>query len=651
MSLSSSLTRFGELAITHLDVTGFERLPLQQKLFIHHMAEAGLHGRDIIFDQGAAVNLTVKRVLEQVMQYDSEKQSAVWELISCYAHHFWAHCGIYNSYDFQLLAVPFTAEHFDYVLKELSVSQQDSLAEDIALCKRVFFEPDFVRPMSNLQVSGRDIVAESGNNFYKSESSEQLTTDEVEAFRATYPKNERQPMYGFSSQLEKMSSGEIVEHRASTEGLYGAALVRVVESLEKALLYVEDDDQRVSVETLVHVYKTGEPEDFDVHCLAWIEDTAGQVYFNQGFIEDYDDPMGIACTFQSIVAFKDPLSSSRPQKIIENVDYFEANMPFDDAFKKEKPVGLSASSVKVASMAGRTSPVLPLGICLPNSEWIREQIGSKSVSLHNVAMSRSDADSGLNAALFLPDMLENVAKYGALSNDLHTDLHEITGHGSGQMVGNVTNDDLKQFYSVIEEARADLVGLFYISDPALSNFGIIDSDVDVMVLAKIQYTTYLTNGLWGQLRRVKVGSDLAQQHMRNRQLICQWVSYINDEQDKKAFEIVSHEDQLFVKIKDVYACRQIFAQLLTEIQRVKSEGDFQAAQKWVESYGTKVDLDLHKETIARLADLNLASYLGFVTPRYVLECDDNGIAMDVVVMQPDSFLSDQLSLSQQYSHL
>jgi hypothetical protein len=447
-------------------------------------------------------------------------------------------------------------------------------------------------------------------------------------------------------ELSSDNNEYIIEEIISENGLYSEYVTRINKELRLALQYTENKEQHKSIETLINFYENGSAESFDEHSLSWVEDKESEIFFINGLIESYDDPKGVACTFESIVAFKNPEQTEKVNRIIENIQWFENNMPVDARFKKDKANGLSASSVTVAGMAGATSPSLPLGICLPNSDWIRAQYGSKSVNLLNVHNARGDSEKDLKAEFFLNIYLDSITKYGSTSGSLHTDLHEVAGHGSCQTMEGVSNDDLDIYYAVIEEARADLVGLYFINQPELIEFGILDDDVDLKEFGLAQYVSYITNGSMLQLRRVELGANLAQPHLRNRQLISNWM--LEQAQESKCVERVTIDSKSFITINDFDKCRELFGELLAKIQDIKSTGDFNTAKLMVETYATKVDYDLHEQVINRVDKINPPSTYGFTTPIYEAVIE-NGEVVDYTLHQKESFAEDQIYLSKHFS--
>ena len=633
----SQVDRFENLEVLKLNVEGFDKLPLDKKALVYYLSEAGLWGRNVFYQQNYKHNLIVKQTLEILYKYLSTQSSESEELskLENYLKKFWFHVGIYDCFSNKRLEVDFTREEFEKLVGE---SQLVFNPEDYQTVLSVLFDSTFTKEYKNIQQAGVDVVAQSGGNFYDG-----LTSEEVDEFRSkTYPEMEDSPQFGFNSVLVKQEDGSVQEQLIFNEGLYGDYTQKITENLEKALRYVENDAQKSSIESLISFYQTGKAEDFDRHSLEWVKDQESEIFFINGLIESYDDPKGIGCTFESIVAFKNPEQTAEVNKIIENIQFFEDNMPVDSRFKKKEAAGLSASSVTVSSMAGATSPTLPLGICLPNSDWIRAKHGSKSVNLSNVAGAKENVE--LREEFIHPQYLESVKLYSAASNSKHTDLHEVAGHGSCQTLEGVSNEDLDIYYAVIEESRADLVGLYFMPMPEMQTLGVINSNYELKEYALGQYVSYLTNGVILNLRRVELGKDLAQPHLRNRQLISTWLL---DHATNKEMELIQKDGKHFIKVNDLYGCQQLLGQLLGEIQRIKSEGDYKAAKAIVEKYGTKVNQEIHKETLERVERLNIASLTGFLTPIFDLQ-QENGVLVDVKMRSHDTFIEDQLYLSENY---
>lgn len=591
--------RFGDIAVTQLNTEGFEKLNDKQKNLAYYLGQAGLWGRFISLDQGCEHNVNMFKTLIALRKLVSEG-SEVYSQVHNSLLMMFAHNGVYHST---------TGEKLELPLNQNSLTAFKVEAPELVQYLEDMWFSGAIRQWRTVQKDGVDVVAESGGNFYKG-----LTTDDVKEWRKkNYPQMQGNevPPFGFNERLYKDAEGNIVREVISVNGLYGEYVRKIVENLESALEFAENEKQLKSLQTLIDFYYSGDAKDFDKHCVAWVEDKDSSIYYINGLIESYDDPLGIGCGFESIVAFKNPIQTAKVEKIIEHIQWFENNMPFDDKFKKEKAVGLSASSVSVISMAGETSPTLPLGINLPNSDWIRGKHGSKSVNLENSASSRSSFEGGLRQAMYLPKYHALMEKNLNLTNGLHTDLHEIAGHGSGKVLDGVNTDVLGEFYSIIEECRADLVALYFMSDEKLQDFGIYDKSVNVPEAAMAQYVAYLSNGAFGQLRRIQSGDELTQAHFRNRQLIALWVL---EHADKSKVSLVEKDGNVFVEVNDIGHVKDLFGQLLYKIQAIKSTGDFEQARNLVMTYGTKINKEYQKQIHQRVSMLGMPNTVCFMTP-------------------------------------
>lgn len=625
---SSKIERVGDIAISKLATEGFDELTERQKNLIFHLGQAGLHGRAIALEQGSKHNIElISSMIDLSKAIPSEHGDAKSIHDALFA--LFAHSGLYHSTSGQRLDLGLTRD---------AVKRVASLAPAaVGSVERILFV-ESIPEFRTVQTDGVDVVAQSGGNFYDG-----LTASEVLAHRASVDVSvfgDKVPPFGFNQRLSKDGDGMVVAESVHVGGLYSEHVSGIVKHLELALNYVENDKQGESISTLMEFYKSGRAEDFDKHCVAWVADQDSSVYFINGLIESYEDPLGVGCTFESVVAFKNPAKTAKVNRIIDNIQWFEDQLPIEERFKKKKAQGLSASSITVVSMAGDASPSLPLGVNLPNSDWIRREHGSKSVNLENVASSRSGSEQQLREALYLPEYHEILEKWLSGANSLHTDLHEIAGHGSGQLAEGVSTDVLGAYYSTLEEARADLVALYFMADPALKDFGVVDQDVDVAQAAKAQYIGYITGGAFGQLRRVALGNDLTQAHFRNRQLIARWVL---EHADSSKLAMVEKQGQVYIELNDVDHVRGLFGRLLAHVQAIKSTADVEGCKALVMEYGTKVDQGLHKATLARIENLDLPKVQGFVTP--VLEqTSESG----VVLSQPRDFLSQQIAFHEHY---
>lgn len=619
--------RFNDIAILQLNIDGFEKLSEKQKKLSFFLSVAGLWGRMISLEQGSEHN---KPLIDSLIELHEklEAHHPLHKQVHDTLFLLFTHNGIYHSTSGEKLTLPLQHE----TLQSYSHSEPE-LIEKI---QNIWFSTN-IPQFRTVQTDGIDVIKSSGGNFYKN-----LTLEEVNNFRKkNYPTidSDEVPPFGFNERLVKNQDGSIRQENINQYGLYGQYVSQIIYNLNQALQFTENEKQHKSISTLIDFYKTGDAKDFDTHCVAWTQDKDSDIYFINGLIESYEDPLGIACTFESIVAFKNPIQTAKVNKIIQNIQWFEENLPFDKKFKKDKAIGLSASSVSVISMAGETSPSLPLGINLPNSDWIRKKHGSKSVNLSNVASSRSSYETQLREALYLSKYHTVLEKYSILTNDLHTDLHEIAGHGSGKTLDGVNTDNLGAYYSTIEEARADLVALYFISDNNIKNFGIYDQEVNVQDAALAQYVSYLTNGAIAQLRRVKLGNELTQAHFRNRQLISNWIL---THSDKNKVCMIKDNNSTYIEINDVEYLREMFGKLLSEVQMIKSTGNFEQAKDLVMTYGTKVNQDIHKELLERLEILDMPKTIAFITP-ILTEIDDT-----IVVQQSTNFFEQQMQLHKNF---
>lgn len=622
--------RFNDIVILQLDTEGFDNLSEKQKKLALYLSNAGLWGRFISVVQGSEHNIPLFNSL--IGLYESvDTTSVLHKQIHDTLFTLFAHNGLYHSTSGEKLSLPLEESALETI-----ATTHTQLYETV---KAIVFSQQ-VPQFRTVQKDGVDVIKESGGNFYKN-----LTTQEVLDFRkANYPvvEGDEIPPFGFNERMVKNEEGIISREIISSTGLYAPYVNQIIHNLTLALEFTENEKQHASIATLIDFYKTGDAFDFDKHCVAWTQDKDSDIYFINGLIESYEDPLGIGCTFESVVAFKNPLQTAKVNKIIDNIQWFENQLPFDKKFKKDKAVGLSASSINVISMAGETAPSLPLGVNLPNSDWIRKKHGSKSVNLANVASSRSSYEVQLREALFLPKYHNVLEKYANMTNSLHTDLHEIAGHGSGKILEGVNSDILGAYYSTIEEARADLVALYYIAEPKLKDFGVYDSDVNVEEAALAQYVSYLTNGAFGQLRRVDLGNDLTQAHFRNRQLISQWILQNSDNSKVK---MVQDNGLNYVEVTDVSYVKNMLGQLLEKVQTIKSTGDLDGARDLVMTYGTKVNQELHAQLLERIKKLDMPKVVGFVTP--VLTKKDN----TVVLEQVTDFFAQQMSLHKEFGQI
>ena len=641
--------RFADIQMLRYEVKGFDALTLDQKKLVYYLQEAALHGRDILFDQNGRHNLVIRKMLETVYtDYQGDKTTEEWSAFVTYTKRVWFSNGIHHHYSADKFAPGFTPEFFKQALltvdaAKLPLAEGQSVDE---LCAEVFpaiFEPT-VMPKRVNQADGEDLVLTSASNYYDG-----VTQAEAEAFYNNLkdPKDETPVMYGMNSRLVK-ENGKVVEKVWHTEGLYGEALTKVVYWLEKALTVAENDEQRGVIEKLIKYYRSGSLEDFDDYCIAWVNDLDSHIDFVNGFTESYGDPLGMKASWESIVNFKDVEATKRTQLISDNAQWFETNSPVDNRFKKETVKGVSAKVITAAILAGDLYPSTAIGINLPNSNWIRSVHGSKSVTIGNLteAYNMAAMGGGFNEEFVYSDEERRlIEQYDALTGDLHTDLHECLGHGSGKLLPGVDPDALKAHGSTIEEARADLFALYYLADPKMVELGLVPN----AEAYKAEYYGQMMNGLMTQLVRIEPGAIVEEAHMRDRQLIARW-AYEHGKADN-VVELVKRDDKTYVKINDYEKLRDLFGQLLAEIQRIKSEGDYEAGRQLVETYAVQVDQELHQEILARYESLHLAPYKGFINPVYTAVTDAEGNITDVTISYDESYDEQMLRYSTDYATL
>jgi len=639
--------RFADIEILRYPVPGFNSLSLQQKELIYYLSQAALEGRDILWDQHNRYNLTIRRVCEGVYEnYMGNKSSDDWKQFETYLKQIWMANGIHHHYSEDKIMPQFTQDYFVTVVKSVDPGRmpfRDGMAADETLNEilPVMFDPA-VMPKRMSQTPGSDIVATSAVNFY-----EGVTQQEVEAFYNAMkdPANETPLSYGLNSKVT-MVDGQMTEQVWKLGGMYDKAIERIIGWLEKAAAVAENDHQKEVITLLIDYYRSGDLQKFDDYSVKWVTDTHSRVDFINGFIETYTDPLGLKATWEAMVNFKSEEASKRTQIISDNAQWFEDHSPIDDRFKKEEVKGVSAKVITAAILGGDTYPATPIGINLPNADWIRRDHGSKSVTIDNItyAYTKAAEGNGFNEEFMWSDRERELAKqYGSLTDNLHTDLHECLGHGSGKLLAGVSSDVLQAYGSPLEETRADLFALYYLADPKLVELGLLpDSEA-----YKAEYYSYIMNGAMTQLTRIQPGKDIEQAHMRNRALISRWV--IEKGKDEKVVELTQLEGKTYVVVNDYVKLRTLFGQLLAEVQRIKSEGDFEAGKQLVESYGVKVDPTLHEEVLTRYEALNLAPYKGFVNPVYKLVTDDEGKVTDVTLSYDENYVDQQLRYSRQYS--
>lgn len=658
--------RFADIQMLRYELKGFENLSLTQKIYIYCLSKATLLGRDITFDQQGKYNLRIRKTLEAVyLYYEGNRESEDFKAFEVYLKRVWFASGIHHHYGCEKFVPGFSEESFYEMVgavadEYLPLSKGQSKEDLLGILVPVIFNPE-VMPKRVNQTDGEDLVQTSACNFY-----ENVSQAEVERFYARMKEdgNEQAPSYGLNSKLTKRN-GELVELKWTEDGLYGAAIKEIVSWLLRAQKYAENEEQKHLIDLLVKYYRTGDLKDFDRYSIAWVQQHEGMIDFINGFIEVYGDPLGLKGTWEGIVEYKDLEATKRTQTISQNAQWFEDHSPVDPRFRKPEVKGVTANVICAAMLGGEEYPASAIGINLPNANWIRQEYGSKSVTIGNLTEAYNKAAQGngfRDEFVIDEDTISLMNQYEDITDDLHTDLHECLGHGSGQLLPGTDPDALKAYGSTIEEARADLFGLYYVADHKLVELGLTPNDEAY----KAQYYGYLMNGLLTQTIRIKEGDKIEEAHMRNRALIAWWVM----EHAEGAVELVkmdmnyaSAEDALkdsegniittktYVKINDYAKLRHLFGELLAEIQRIKSEGDFEAARLLVEKYAVNIDPELHREILARYKKLNLAPYKGFINPKMTLEMDEEGEITDVVLDYEESYVDQMLRYSDEYGTL
>lgn len=644
-----TVEQFADLQILRYRVPGFEDLSLKQKELVYYLTEAALQGRDILFDQNGKYNLTIRRMLEAVYTgYKGDKNTPDFKAMEVYLKRVWFSNGIHHHYGSEKFVPGFTPEFFRQAVQSVDAATLP-LAEGQTveqLCEEVFpviFDPT-VMPKRVNQAAGEDLVLTSACNYYDG-----VTQQEAEDFYNALknPQDETPVSYGLNSRLVK-EDGKIQEKVWKVGGLYGQALEKIVYWLKKAEGVAETPEQKAVIAKLMEFYEIGDLKTFDEYAILWVKDLNSRIDFVNGFTESYGDPLGMKASWESLVNFKDLEATQRTELISGNAQWFEDHSPVDGQFKKEKVKGVSAKVITAAILAGDLYPATAIGINLPNANWIRSHHGSKSVTIGNItdAYNKAAHGNGFNEEFVYSDAeLQLIDKYADVTDELHTDLHECLGHGSGKLLPGVAPDALKAYGSTIEEARADLFGLYYVADPKLVELGLTPS-ADAY---KAQYYTYLMNGLMTQLVRIEPGNNVEEAHMRNRQLIARWV--YEKGAAEKVVELVKKDGKTYVVINDYEKVRDLFGRLLAEIQRIKSTGDYAGAHDLVEAYAVKVDPALHAEVLERYKKLNLAPYKGFVNPKYEVVTDADGTITDVTVTYDEGYAEQMLRYSKDYSTL
>lgn len=630
---------FADVQIIRYKVDGFDELSLKQKTFIYYLNEAALWGRDILFDQNGRYNLEIRRMLEDFYQnYKGDREDKNFKGVEEYLKRVWFSNGIHHHYGSDKFVPKFERQWF---------VEQTKCSEEIA---EVIFNPEVMAKKISL-AEGVDLLLASACNYYQG-----VTQEEAEAFYAQMKAKGDQAkpvMYGMNSTLVKGKDGKIYEDVWKVGGKYGKAISKIVENLKLARPFAEDAKQQQVIDLLISFYETGDLKTFDEYSIAWVENTEPNVDFVNGFIESYGDPLGMKASWESIVNFKDIEATKRAEQLSINAQWFEDNSPVAKEFKKEKVKGVSAKVISASILGGDLFPSTAIGINLPNSNWVRAEHGSKSVTIANLTEAYAQASNGsgmLEEFAYGKEEIEIIKKYGQFTDDLHTDLHECLGHGSGKLLPGVDPEALKAYGSTIEEARADLFALYYLADAKLVELGLLP-DAEAY---KASYISQMQNGLLTQVVRIKLGDQIEESHMRDRALIARWAFEKGKgagKDGKDVIEMVKREGETFVKINDYEMLRNLFGQLLAEIQRIKSTGDYNAARDLVENYAVKIDPELHKEILDRYQKLNIAPYKGFVNPVYTAVKDSKGNITDVKVSYEEGYSEQMLRYSKDYSPL
>ena len=635
--------RFDDIKVIRYEVPGFNELPLEDKVLIYYLAEAAKCGRDILFDQNFKYNLAVRRTLEQIYTASEVREGAQFAAFEKYLKKVWFANGIHHHYSNDKFTPEFSEVWFREQLASY-INDENRHIEDDLLCKIIFDKELYASRLN--QTAGVDVITSSANNYY-----EGVTQAEVEAFYAKMiaaDEGNPEPIsYGLNSKLMRNEKGEIVENVWKIGGMYSQAIERIVFWLEKAA-GVANPTQREILQALIKYYNTGDLKDFDAYNILWVKDTESNVDVVNGFIEDYGDPLGRKASWESVVNFRDEEACHRTEIMAANAQWFEDNAPINPAYRKEEVKGVSAKVITVAMLGGDCYPATAIGINLPNADWIRKEYGSKSVTIDNITYAYDKAALGngfMEEFVLREEDRERMKQWGKYSDDLHTDLHECLGHGSGQLAPGTKGNELRTYSSTLEEARADLFALYYLGDPKLIEIGLI-STLDV---AWAQYSKYIMNGMQTQLSRIEPGKSVEESHMRNRKLIAEWC--YEKGKAENVIEIVKKDGKSYVVVNDFERLRELFGELLCEVQRIKSEGDYEACKELIESYAVQVDPEFHAEVIARNKALNIEPYGGFVNPEYELVTDAEGNTVDVKISYPANYVEQHLDYSTNYSFL
>ena len=646
------LEQFADLKIMRYQVPGFDELTLQQKELVYYLSQAALAGRDILFDQNYKYNLAIRRTLENIAEnYKGNRESDEFKKFMVYTKRVWFSNGIHHHYSKDKFFPEITPAYFESLMRETTggsfpLREGQDLESFIAEIVPVIFNPN-IAPKAVSQEAGKDLLLNSACNFY-----EGVTEQEAELFyknlkdQAVKAGADTLVSFGLNSKLVKRN-GVVAEEVYKLGGLYSQAIEQVVYWLKKAAGVAENSHQKAVIEALVKYYETGDLSTWDEYNVLWVQDLDSHIDFVNGFIENYGDPMGLKATWESVVNFKDIKATQRAETISANAQWFEDHSPVDAQFKKPEVKGVSAKVITAAQLGGDCYPSTPIGINLPNADWIRKEHGSKSVTIENITYAYDQAAIGngmIEEFAASPEEIELAKNFGSLASNLHTDLHECLGHGSGQLLPGTRGDELKNYGSPLEEARADLFALYYIADPKMMELGLYDN----RGVYKAEYNSYIRNGMLTQLTRIEPGKTIEQAHMRCRQLIAAWSYDLG--KDKNVIEKFERDGKTYVKVNDYEALRELFGKMLSEIQRIKSEGDYTAGRDLIEKYAVQVDQKLHSEILARFSKLNLAPYGGFINPVFV-PVTQNGKIVDVKVEYPDDYTGQMMDYSKNHSFL
>lgn len=644
------MEKFADIQILNYEVPKFEELTLKQKELVYYLSEAALHGRDILFDQNCKHNLSIRRMLESIyLNYKGDRTNEEFINLVTYLKRIWFSSGIHHHYGCEKFEPGFSESYLKSVINSipLNLLPLEGYSSEKEWCEKIFpiiFNPGILYKRVN-QTEGEDLIQTSACNYY----SEDLTQEEVESFyEKMKDKDDNSPIsYGLNSRLTK-ENGIIKEQTWKIGGMYSPAIEKIVFWLEKASKVAENDKQKAVIDKLISFYKTGNLKEYDEYSILWVEDLNSDIDFVNGFTETYGDPLGMKASWESLVNFKNKEATKRTEIISNNAQWFEDNSPTDKQYKKENVKGVSAKVITAAILAGDLYPATAIGINLPNSNWIRAEHGSKSVTIENITDAYHKASKGngfYDEFVIDEETRELLNKYGEITSNLHTDLHECLGHGSGRLLEGIDPDALKAYGATIEEARADLFGLYYMADRKLVELGLLPNTEAY----KAEYYSFLMNGLMTQLTRIDLGKDIEESHMRNRQLISKWV--YEKGRDEGVVEIVTNNNKKFVKVNDYEKLRLLFGELLREIQRIKSTGDIESSKNLVEKYAVKIDLDLHKEILDRYKALNLSPYKGFLNPKYDAVRDEFGNITDIKIEYGEDYTTQMLRYSRDYSNL